>query len=32
MHADAIPGADRTTLEKPDEVARRLIALLEENR
>ncbi|MCX4241449.1 SDR family NAD(P)-dependent oxidoreductase [Paraliomyxa miuraensis] len=28
MHADAIPGADRSTLADPEEVARRIVALL----
>jgi NAD(P)-dependent dehydrogenase (short-subunit alcohol dehydrogenase family) len=28
MHADAVPGADRSALADPDDVARRLVALL----
>ncbi len=30
MHAEALPGADRAALTKPDVVARRLIAALED--
>lgn len=31
MHADAIPDADRTTLQRPADVARRIVAMIEDD-